>query len=224
MKNRMSALALLPALVLSAASASAQATKDGQEASWSELTIGERIEITFRSGGTIVGKLVAPDSKLKIVDYSKEASLTLDLSEEAGTDGTMTVTKKEIKSVRKLGVEKKPISDFIPPRKPKSVEDPKPEKPPAPAPAPEATPKPETDEERQARLKKEEEEKLKAEAIAFYAKFQPPYWGPERHAMNAQKKARGQAWSAAEGEFEKDYEKLWKKGQDASPKPEPKKD
>jgi hypothetical protein len=223
MRNWTWTLAFLSALA-SAGAAFGQASGNSQDASWKELSVGERVEVTFRSGGTIVGRLVATDPKVKTLDYTKEASLTLDLREESGTDGTMTVSKKEVKSVRKLHVDKRPISEILPPPKPKSVEDPKPEKP-SPAPSAEPAPKPETDEERQARLKREEEEKLKAEAIDFYAKFQPPYWGPERHTMNLQKKVRGQAWSAAEAEFEKDYERLWKKGQEASsPKPEPKKD
>ena len=223
MKNLMSALVLLSALA-SAAPAFAQSSGGANQTPWSELAVGDRVEVTFRSGGTISGKLVAPGTKSSVLDYAKETSLTLDIS-EAGVDGTLSASKKDIKSIRKLGVEQKPISELIGPRS-KKVEDPKPEKPPAPppAPAPETAPKPETDEERQARLKKEEEEKLKAEAMVFSAKFQPPYWGPERHTMNIQKKARGQAWSAAESEFEKDYERLWKKGQDVSPKPEPKKD
>jgi hypothetical protein len=190
MKNPTCALAFLAALA-SAAPAFAQSSGGAQDTPWSDLAVGDRVEVTFRSGGTISGKLIAPISKSSAVDYSKETSLTLDVS-EAGVDGTLSASKKDIKRIRKLGVEQKPISDIIGSRS-KKVEDPKPEKPPAPppAPAPETAPKPETDEERQARLKKEEEEKLKAEAMAFYAKFQPPYWGPERHTMNLQKKARG---------------------------------
>ena len=75
------------------------------------------------------------------------------------------------------------------------------------------------------RKKAEEKAKLEAElrkkATEFYAKFPSPFWGPERHIMNVQKKARGQALSAAETEFEKDYVELWDAGRAASA---PKKD
>ena len=122
-----------------------------------------------------------------------------------------------------------PISESVPPKAKPADAEPKPEKPKPAAPAPAVEPKPETDEERDARLKREEEERLKAEELQkakeFYAKFPSPYWGPERSTMIFQKKARGQALSAAESEFDKDYAKLWKKGQEASaPKSEPKKD
>jgi hypothetical protein len=223
MKNVMLTLALLPALSLATA-AFAQAPAERQDVSWADLALGERVEITFRSGGTILGKLVAPASRTAAIDFSKETSLTLDVS-EAGVDGTLTVSKKDVKALRRLRVEQpKSISEMAAPR-PKVVAPPAPEKPKAPAPVTEAPPSPETDEEREARLRKEAEERRKIEelkqAVAFYEKFPPPFWGPDRHTMIVQKKARGQAWSAAETEFEKDYPRLWEKGRAASA---PKKD
>lgn len=81
------------------------------------LSKGDRVQITFRSGGTITGMLVAnplgqvPKGAPKegdpaaddTIDYTKQTSLTVDLSwEYPGLDGTMTLFKKEIKEVRKL--------------------------------------------------------------------------------------------------------------------------
>ena len=47
------------------------------------------------------GKLVAPNPKIVSVDYSKESSLTLDVSVEyPGLNGTLTVSRQEIRSLR----------------------------------------------------------------------------------------------------------------------------
>ena len=88
-----------------------------------------------------------------------------------------------------------------------------PEKPePAPAPAPDD------------KAAKEAAEELK-KAQEFFAKYAPPDWGPERRTMITQKRARGQALSAAERDFDQGYA-LWEKGRAAAaPKPaDPKKD
>lgn len=99
-------LVLLPFL---AASAWGQA-----EDVYKTLSLGDRVQITFRSGGTITGQLdrnpigqipkpKAEDAPEEAVDYSKEASLTVNLSwEYPGLDGTMTILKKEIKDIKKL--------------------------------------------------------------------------------------------------------------------------
>lgn len=82
------------------------------------LGLGDRVQITFRSGGTITGQLVrnpvgqpqkpapkagetaAPEAG---IDYAKQPSLTVDMSwEYPGLEGSMTVNKKEIKDIRKL--------------------------------------------------------------------------------------------------------------------------
>lgn len=94
------------------------ATAWGQaEDVYKTLAKGDRVQITFRSGGTITGMLVAnpighmPKAAPKegepavddSIDYSKQNSLTVELSwEYPGLDGTMTLLKKEIKEVRKL--------------------------------------------------------------------------------------------------------------------------
>lgn len=80
------------------------------------LAKGDRVQITFRSGGTITGMLVTnpigqpvrpavreENALEEKIDYTKETSLTLDLSwEYPGLTGTMTLFKREIKEVRKL--------------------------------------------------------------------------------------------------------------------------
>ena len=78
------------------------------------LSLGDRVQITFRSGGTITGNLdinpigLKPKPKVEgapeeTIDYTKESGLTINLSwEYPGLDGTMTILKKEIKEVKKL--------------------------------------------------------------------------------------------------------------------------
>jgi len=84
---------------------------------YKSLAKGDRVQVTFRSGGTITGMLVAspighaPKAAPRegepvpeeTIDYAKQTSLTVDLSwEYPGLDGTMTLLKKEIKEIRKL--------------------------------------------------------------------------------------------------------------------------
>jgi hypothetical protein len=78
-----------------------------QDEVWKSLSLGDRVQVTFRSGNAITGMLtvVPRDPKVKItsVDYVKETALTLDVSwEYPGLNGTMTIAKKEIREVRKL--------------------------------------------------------------------------------------------------------------------------
>jgi len=220
MKKVMLSLALLPALALSAAA---------QDFPWNDFAVGDRIEITFRSGGTIGGTLVSANPRVKTVDYAKEASLTLDITMEyPGVNGTMTVQKKEIMAIRKIRdldeKTRQSISDIkqkIAAENAKAAEKKAAEKK-VETPEPAVQPPKGTDED--ARKAAEEEAKRKAEelkkkAIEFYAKFPSPYWGPERHTMNEQKKLRGQAWSQAESDFEKGYQELWQLGKDSAPKP-----
>jgi hypothetical protein len=198
-----------------------------QDVSWNDLAAGDRIEVTFQSGNTISGTLVATDSKTTSIDYSKEASLVLDVTwEYPGLNGTMSVPKKEVKSLRKLRVmDEKTRQNLIEMKRRIASENGKTDEPKAEGTKPPAEPKveaPKTDEEKkkaEEQAKKEAEDRKKA--MDFYAKFPTPYWGPERHIMNVQKKARGQALSAAESEFEGGYLELWDKGRAASA---PKKD
>ena len=212
-------LALAPLLAFAAAA---------QDVPWGDLALGDRVEVTFQSGNTLSGTLVASSPKTSSLDYSKQASLILDVTwEYPGLNGTMTVPKKEIKSVRKLRVmDEKTRKNLLEMKQRIAGENAKPVEPKVEPPPPAAEPKPEppaTSEEE--RKKAEEKAKLEAElrkkATEFYAKFPSPFWGPERHIMNVQKKARGQALSAAETEFEKDYVELWDAGRAASA---PKKD
>jgi hypothetical protein len=86
-----------------------------QEDVFKGLAVGDRVKITFRSGGTITGQVVPnPGMKKKMdpavngnipqeVDYSKENEVTLDVSwEYPGLNGTMTIPKREIKDLNKL--------------------------------------------------------------------------------------------------------------------------
>jgi len=200
-----------------------------QDVSWSDLAVGDRIEVTFQSGNTISGSLAATNPKTTSIDYSKESSLVLDVTwEYPGLNGTMTVAKKEVKSLRKLRVMDEKMKRRLLEMKQKLAADnaraAEPKADPAPA-EPKVEPKPEapkTDDEKlkaELQAKKDAEERKKA--MDFYAKFPSPYWGPERHIVNVQKKARGQALSAAETEFESGYLELWDKGRAASA---PKKD
>src|ERR1043166_7083696 len=79
------------------------------------LALGDRVQVTFRSGCSISGQLVinpigrtvrppkAGETTEEKMDYAKENSLTVDLSwEYPGLNGTMTITKKEIREVKKL--------------------------------------------------------------------------------------------------------------------------
>jgi len=216
----MMTLAFAPLLALAAAA---------QDVPWSDLAVGDRIEVTFQSGNTISGTLVGATPKTTSIDYSKEASLVLDVTwEYPGLNGTMSVLKKEVKGLRKLRVmDEKTRQNLIEMKRKLAADNAKGAEPKVdPAPAdPKLEPKPEapkTDEEKlnaELQAKKDAEERKKA--ADFYAKFPSPYWGPERHIVDVQKKARGQALSAAETEFENGYLELWEKGRVASA---PKKD
>lgn len=215
MKNMMLTAAILPALALGA---SAQDTR------WSELSLGDRVEVTFRSGATLSGTLVAPRPKTETVDYTREAALVLDVTwEYPGLNGTMSVPRTDVKSVRKMRVldekSRQRLAEMkvqIAAENAAAANAPKPAAPvvvpekPVPAPAPDEN------------AAKEAEELKKA--LELFAKYAPPDWGPERHTMILQKRARGQAPSLAEQDFDQNYE-LWLKGRAAAAKkPEPKKD
>jgi hypothetical protein len=215
MKKMMMTLAFAPLLALAAGA---------QDLPWGELAVGDRVEVTFQSGNTISGTLVASNSKTTSIDYSKESSIILDVTwEYPGLNGTMTIPKKEIRSLRKLRVmDEKTRQNLIEMKRKIAAENAKSAEPKvetAPEP-PAATPKPEAPTSDDEKKKKEEQAKKEAEerqkAMDFYAKFPSPYWGPGRHIMDVQKKARGQAWSPAEIEFESGYLDLWEKGRAAS--------
>jgi hypothetical protein len=91
-------LILLPFLASAAAA---------QDDIWKSLAKGDRVQITFRSGNTILGNLASrpadPRNLPETVDYSTASEVTLDVSlEYPGLNGTMTILKKEIKEIRKL--------------------------------------------------------------------------------------------------------------------------
>lgn len=91
-------MTFLPALLLALAA---------QDDIYAQLKLGNRIQVTFRHGATLSGTLVAVarDPKIKIdeLDYTKETTLTIDMSwEYPGLTGTMSIPKDQIKEVRKL--------------------------------------------------------------------------------------------------------------------------
>ncbi len=181
---------------------------------YKRLALGDRVEITLRSGATLTGKLVAPareagEPAAGALDFTKEKALSLDMSiEYPGLSGTMTVRKDQIKSlrkvqnltpdqVRKLEEEKRKIEeDRKAPKPPPAAP------PPAEAEKPKPSPKPSAEDEA-----KKKEDQLKKGA-ALYAKFPPSDWGPDRNAGIRLKLARSQALTPQEREFHEGFP-LW---------------
>jgi hypothetical protein len=78
-----------------------------QDDIWKTLSKGDRVQITFRSGNTLLGNLASkpgdPRVAPPLVDYSNATEITLDLSlEYPGLNGTMTIPRREVKEIRKL--------------------------------------------------------------------------------------------------------------------------
>ena len=190
MKNTLLALSFLSVLSLRAAAQDAPAP-------------GERIEITFPSGGSVMGTVIAPPKG------APAASVTLDLSSEyPGLRGTITVPKQDIQSVRKLRILKEArMCDLTNP--------PQVQEPVKPAPPPPAVATPEPPKPAPAPDEKAAEELRKAREM--FAKFPPPDWSPERYNMIRLKQFRGQVPTPTEREFAQGYE-LWVKGRDAGGK------
>jgi hypothetical protein len=203
MKKMPRSIAFLPALALAAFA---------QDVSWKELAPGDRIEVTLLNGATVSGTVRVPAGRTPPVDFSKESTLTLDLSlEYPGVAGTMTVAKRDLRTLRRLD----PKLATDPPRDPEPAPRPaaKVEAPKAPEPKAEA---PKQDPKAPEAPDKDAEELRKAQE--FYAKFPAPDWGPERHTVIIQKQARGQVPTPTEREFESGYPALWEKGRAAAAK------
>ncbi len=78
-----------------------------QEDIWKQLSKGDRVQITFRSGNTIAGLLTNKPADPRVVqdklDISSVNEITLDVSlEYPGLNGTLSIPKMEIKEIRKL--------------------------------------------------------------------------------------------------------------------------
>lgn len=78
-----------------------------QEDVWKSLSKGDRVQVTFRSGNMIRGNLENRPADPRVppapIDYTVAGEITLDLSlEYPGLNGTMTISRKEIKEIRKL--------------------------------------------------------------------------------------------------------------------------
>jgi len=92
------ALLLLPLLA---------STASAQDDLWKQLSKGDRVSVTFRSGNAISGQLTSkpadPRTPPGPEDYSQVTEITLDVSlEYPGLNGTLTIPKREIKEIRKL--------------------------------------------------------------------------------------------------------------------------
>src|SRR6185436_5292523 len=79
-----------------------------QDDPWKSLNRGDRVQIMFRSGNTILGSLTSKPADPRLpkgpIDFSAASEVTIDVSlEYPGLNGTMTIPKKEIKEIRKLG-------------------------------------------------------------------------------------------------------------------------
>ena len=78
-----------------------------QEDVWKQLSKGDRVQVTFRSGNTIAGQLTNKPADPRLVqdklDLSTVTEITLDVSlEYPGLNGTLSIPKMEIKEIRKL--------------------------------------------------------------------------------------------------------------------------
>jgi hypothetical protein len=178
----------------------AQAEEPKEEV-YRRIGLGDRVEVTFNSGRTVIGTLVTPPQgqKAESIDYAKEKSLTLDLGlEYPGLSGTLTVRKDEIRTIRtlrqlsekdrKAAEEARRILEEA--RKAAEAEKPK-----------------EKDKDAEAeRKRKAQEDSKKGEAL--YRKFPPPDWGPDRAAAIRLKQLTGGALLPAEKEFLNGFE-LW---------------
>src|SRR5262245_46708538 len=79
-----------------------------QDDPWKSLKKGDRVAITFRSGNSIMGRLANKPADPRVpagdIDFAAVTEVTIDVSlEYPGLNGTMSIAKKEIKEIRKLG-------------------------------------------------------------------------------------------------------------------------
>ena len=198
------------------------ANASAQENVYRRLHLGDRVQVTFLSGNTIIGDLVhipeTPDKKVDSVDYTKQDHLTLDLTwEYPGLNGTMTVRKREIKRIRILTRLDPATIDKL--RKWKAE-----------AQAAliaweierreyEERRKREADEARQQRDRRALEARESENAARdlaqikrereIYGKYPPPEWGPRRLGQIKIKRLNLVPLTPDERDFEKNFE-LWK--------------
>ena len=241
-----------------------------QEDVYKKLALGDRVQVTFRSGATVIGNLVPPPSRgpikptvqkaasggttpasVKIappapvpavsIDYSKEASLTLDLSwEYPGLNGTMTLLKDQIKAIQKLEkldaamrhrveeerekIRKQVEADDAERKAAEEARD---------QAAVDAAKKAEAEEKATAAASSEGEKVVQAaeelsKGLELLAKFPPPEWGPEKLKEFQGKSVRRQILTPDEREFLEGFEqwlkaKTWKENQKSESSTEEKK-
>jgi len=190
-----------------------------------KLALGDRVEVTFPSGATLTGKVVAdPGAKEKVesVDLGQRKAFTIDVSlEYPGLTGTMTILKSQIKAVRRIrNLDAKTLEEIERQRailkKQREEEAAKP-KSPAPATEPAAPEPPKAPTDAKAGQKKLEDLKKGQE---LYAKYPPPAWGPDRNTAIRLKIVRGQIPLPAEQEFHSGFS-LWELGRRAAEAKEP---
>jgi hypothetical protein len=211
---------------------------------YKNLSLGDRVQITFRSGGTITGNLdvnpVGQKPKPKVegapeepVDFTKETGLTINLSwEYPGLDGTMTILKKEIKEVKKLQTLDKETMDRLKKQKAqihKDLEiqnaqnkaDAKKRDKEAHAAADKMNAKDKADLDATTKAADEARQKKEAEeALKLLQKFPPDAgWGPKKLEEIQQKSTRkNSVITPDETDFMKNYQQ-WVKAKDALAKP-----
>lgn len=192
-----------------------------QEDAYSQLGLGHRVQITFRSGATITGQLVAvsrdPKEKIESVDYTKVSELTIDMSwEYTGLNGTMSIRKDQIKEIRKLQALDRATLERLQKEKAAMVKA-----------LEQANRDREAAEDARDKVALEAAKKaMKAEAIKgglgeaeeikqldklklgfeLLKKFPPPEWGPHRIAEIAAKAQRKQQPTPEESDFAKNID------------------
>ena len=195
-----------------------------QEDVYRDLVLGDRVQIVFRNGSTMRGTLVAPpkdpriEEKIESVDYLKVSGLTLDIKwEYPGSEGTITIPKDQIGSIRELlKLDKATLDRLEKDRKRikaqigKDEADRKADNVKRKEAALEAAKKLAEDEEASARSAGDIE-RLQGELADLQAgqdllaQFPPPAWGPERLKKINEMATFGIRPSAEEEEFQLKY-------------------
>lgn len=187
------------------------------------LSLGDRVQVTFRAGHTLTGtlKAVSPDPKVKIdsLDYTKEKVLTLDISwEYPGLNGTISIPKDQVAvlkkiqklddaTLRRLAEEKERIKqqlDLDETDRKRAAEA-------ADKAAAAAAKKAASEDKVKSAAGNEasrliEEAQEMAKGLALLAKFPPPEWGPDRIKAIQKTSVLGIFPTAEETEFMESYE------------------
>jgi hypothetical protein len=211
---------------------------------YKNLALGDRVQITFRSGGTLTGNLdVNPIGRKPMpkgdglpeeaIDYTKEASLTINLSwEYPGLTGTMTILKTEIKEIKRLQTLDKETMDRLRKQKAQIQKDLEKQNLQLKSDALKRDKEAQAEAKKVAEKSKSEQDaatkaadeaknaKMAEEAAKLMKKFPPEAgWGPDKLNEIQQKSARKNApITPDETEFLQNYQ-MWVKARDAQTPP-----